>query len=202
MTDQPFAGKQLVAGDTWNWTIELDDYSPAQYTLKYSFRGPSALDLTAVAAANGSAFNVIATGAQTSPLLAGTYAFQMSVFDASNNRTELDRGNVEMLADIAAAVAGAEERSWVKQMLDAIQGTLLGTASRQEQEYQVNGRSLRLSSRTELLKIESEFEGRYRKEQIACGALPPQTNQVHACFGDPTNPILVRLWKNFPGSSS
>ena len=202
MTEQPFAGKDLVAGDTWNWTIQLDDYSPAQYTLKYFFRGPSSLDLLATPSADGSEFTVIAAGAQTSPLASGTYAFQMCVFDASGNRTELDRGNVRIWADISTQAAGIEERSWAKQMLDAIRATLLGTATRQEQEYQIMGRSLRLASRTELLKLEGEFAARYRREQIECGALPPQTNTVQVAFGDPTNPILERLWKNFPGSSS
>ena len=43
---QPF-GKTLAAGDSWSWTIGLEDYSPASYTLKYFFRGQSQLDIIA-----------------------------------------------------------------------------------------------------------------------------------------------------------
>lgn len=198
---QPF-GKTLVAGDAWSWTIGLSNYSPALYTLKYFFRGPSKLDLTATLAADGVSFAVAAMPAQTEAMQAGAYGWQMCVFEiATGNRTELARGQVEVLADIASQDQGYESRSWVKISLDAVRAVLQNRAGRVEQEYTINGRQLRLMSPKDLLDLEGTFAARYRRELIQSGQLPASTNQVQGSFGDPTNPVLQRLWRNFPGNS-
>jgi hypothetical protein len=179
MVEQPF-GNELVAGDVWNWTITLCDYSPTLYTLKYFFRGPKTLDLVAVA--SGSGFQVTATAAQTSPLDPGVYFWQMCVFDASNNRTELVRGSVEVLADISAMGEGIEGRSWVKQALDAVRAVIQGRASRVESEYQINGRMLRLMSPQELLDHEGDLTNRYNDELRDSGQRKRKSNQVLVRF--------------------
>lgn len=199
--EQPF-GIQLVAGDTWSWKVNLSDYSPTAYTLKYFLRGASTLDLTATPSSSGTGFDLTAASAVTSPLAGGPYAWQLCVFDVSNNRTELARGTVDIVADIAVQEAGIDLRSFNRQMLDAIQKVLLGTASRVEAEYQVNGRMLRLYDRETLVKLEGKYAWRVQNELIRNGQLAPSHNQVRQAFGDPTNPVLVRMWKNFPGSGA
>ena len=179
---QPF-GKQLIAGDTWSWTITLPDWTPAGgYTLKYFFRGPGKLDILATASADNASFVAAATPTQTEGLPAGTYEWQLCVFDASNNRQELARGEVEVLPDIASQTQPNDNRSWVKKTLDAIRANLQGRASRVEQEYMVAGRQARLLTMKELLDAEGEFAARYRKEQIDSGQLKPSTNQVRVRF--------------------
>lgn len=197
--DQPF-GPQLIAGDSWSWTLDLSDYDPVTYTLKYFFRGPGTLDL--VATASGNSFKVTAAGTDTSALPPGIYAWSMCVFDASNNRTELDRGQVEVLLDIAGETAGLENRGWVKISLDNVRAVLQGRAGRVEKQYMINGRELQLLSPQELVNLEGYLSSRYRREQIESGELPPASNQVKVSFGDASNPVLVRMWKNFPGNSA
>lgn len=202
MMQQPFQ-KTVIAGDTWQWTVSLPDYPPsAGYTLKYFLRGPSKLDIAATTATNGSGYAITVPSADTEPLTAGVYAWSMCVFDASSNRTELARGQVEVLADIASAGEGTDGRSWVKRSLDAVRAVLEGRAGRIEREYTINGRQLQLLAPADLIELEGYLAARYRRELIQSGQLPPQTNQVHAAFGDATNPELVRLWKNFPGNNS
>lgn len=196
---QPF-GSQLIAGDTWDWTLNLQDYDPAVYTLKYFLRGPNTLDI--VATASGTAFNAKTLSAATAVLSAGIYAWSMCVFDASNNRTELDRGQVEVLADIAGETAGLENRSWVKVSLDAVRAVLTGRASRVEKQYMINGREVQLLSPQELIALEGYLSSRYRREQVESGQLSPNSSQVQVSFGDASNPVLVRQWKNFPGNSA
>jgi hypothetical protein len=198
--DQPF-GVELVAGDTWTWTVSLSDYSPQTYTLKYFLRGPSTLDLVAVADPSGSGYKLTATPTQTAALLPGTYAWQLCVFQ-NTDRTELARGTVQLVGDLQSADSGLDQRTFNRQMLDAIRAVMLGTASRKEAEYQINGRMLRLYDREKLAALEGKFAWRVQSEQIRNGELEPSHNQVRASFGDPSNPVLVRMWKNFPGSGA
>jgi hypothetical protein len=202
MREQPFSN-QLIAGDTWDWSISLPDYSPADgYVLKYFFRGPGTLDLTATTDTAGTGFKVsrIHLHRRARFRLGLTSSKWRSFLGTA--KTELDRGTLEILADISAKAAGSETRSFVKITLDAIRAVLQGRATRVEQEYMVNGRQARLMSVKELIEAEGIFAARYRREQIESGELPPNTNEVRAAFGDPTDPVLTRMWKNFPGSGA
>jgi hypothetical protein len=203
---QPF-GKQLIPGDQWLWTVSLPDYPPSQFTLKYAFRGPKVngpglLDITATTATNGSDFSLTVAPADTEVLDPGFYGWGMLVFDGSNNRTELARGTVELIPDLVAQDGGYDPRTFELRMLGALEALLLNVAARVEDEYQINGRMLRITPRDKLLMMRDDFVSRVRRQQIECGELPPQTNQVQGAFGDASNPVLVRLWKNFPGNSA
>lgn len=179
----PF-GKSLTAGDAWIWTIDLTpDYSADDYTLKIFLRGNQAgasLDITATA--SGTSFAVSVPAATTSPLPAGTYEWQVVVYDASNNPLELGRGSLDILASLSAQTAPVDDRSQNKRILDAIRANIEGRASRVEQEYQVGGRHLRLMSIDDLLNLEGVFAARVRREAIESGQAGPQSNNVHFRF--------------------
>jgi hypothetical protein len=178
---QPF-GAQLVAGDTWTWSIADLDYDPSVYTLKYFFRGPGKLDLTSTA--DDTAFSVEATALQTGALPAGDYVWQAAIYDAGGDRVaELARGSVEILENIEKRAEGTDGRTWVKRTLDAIRACLGKTASREENEYQVNGRMLKFRSSRELLDLEREFARRYDQELEASGQKQGTDRQVFVRFG-------------------
>lgn len=165
---QPF-GQKLTAGMKWSWSVALDDYSAADYSLAYYFRGAKTLDVAGVA--DGTGWTVEAAAVDTAKLTAGMYSWSLVVTSLSDatEKYELARGEVEIVADLSTAAEGYDGRSWVKKMLDAIRANLLGTASRVEQEYSVQGRLLRLASRKELEELEREFAQRYRDELEASG---------------------------------
>jgi hypothetical protein len=203
--NQPF-GQKLVAGDTWKWTVTLDDYPSSQFTLKYFFRGVDQLDAVATGSGNDYTISIPPTATGTNPqtgkLNPGQYLWQMCVFDASNNRTELDRGSVEVLADISQAGsdgASVEGRSFVKQALDNVRQAILNYSGRVEQEYQIGNRIVRCKSLRDLLELEGILQWRYKRELIESGQLPPATNDVRASFGDPGGVVIQRF---FPGSSA
>lgn len=179
--EQPF-GAKLVAGETWKWTVALADYPAPDYTLKYYFRGAKTLDVTFTA--DGSSHTATVSAATTEALAAGDYAFQ-AVVEKAGEVTELARGSVEILPSLKNAGAGYEGRSLVKRTLDAIRANLLGLASREEQQYQINGRQLTLMSREQLLKLEGEFAARYRNELMENGQISKSGSQVHVRFTQP-----------------
>lgn len=174
---QPF-GKQLVAGDTWQWALALD-YDSATWTAKYFFRGAASLDIVGVH--NESGFVFKATPAQTAAFAPGTYSWQLVVVSATD-RIEIARGSVEVLANIEAGGVNFDGRSYTKRILDAIEAVLEGRASRSEKYYQVGSRSLGLMEPTELLDLRDRLRRDYRAELIASGQLEDD-DTLYCSFG-------------------
>lgn len=179
---QPF-GKQLIAGDTWVWTVTLPNYPPSAYALKYALRGPSTLDIDATAAANGSDFALAVAADDTEKLSPGFYGWGMLVFDVDGNRTELARGVVELIPDLVAQNAGYDPRTFEARMLSALEALLLNVGARVEDEYQINGRMLRVTPRDKLQLMRDDYLSRVRRQQVESGERSPQANQVKVAFG-------------------
>jgi hypothetical protein len=175
----------LVGGDAWNWIVEPDVPVPSGGALKYFFRGPKAqtLDLNGTINADGTV-SFAATGLQTSALV-GSIAWQLCLFDADQKRTELGRGSVDVLPDIASQSAntGFDGRSWVKRSLDNVTAVLEGRAGRVEESYVIGGRQLKLMSPDELLKLQGDLQTKYEKELASVGQKVPGANQVLVRFG-------------------
>jgi hypothetical protein len=180
---QPF-GQKLAAGDRWKWTLTLADYPADVWQITYSFRGASEIDIPSTA--SGTDHLLSALPADTGKLLPGSYAWQLTVqklADATEHY-ELGRGTVEILANIQKAGAGATDfRSWAQRSLDNIRKVLEGTATREESEYQIGGRMLKVRSVDELFELEAKFAARVKKEQVENGTASPNSNMVHVRFG-------------------
>lgn len=178
---QPF-GQKLVAGETWKWTVSLADYAAPTYVLKYYFRGPKKLDVTFTA--SGSDHTAEVSASTTGALTPGYYEYQ-AVVTKAGEVYQVARGGVEVVAGLEAAGEGHDGRSLVKKTLDAIRANLHGLASREEQQYQINGRQLTLMSREQLLMLEGEFAARYRNELMENGQLSKNSSQVKVRFTCP-----------------
>ena len=182
MITQPFEA-QLTAGTAWEWTVSLYDYPASAWELQFFFRGlGSKLDVTATA--DGDDFDVNLTPTDTAALNPGLYAWQMKVTSLTDptQAIELGRGSVEIVADLQAQ-GTFDARTTNRQILDAIEATLKGMASRAEQEYSVQGRMLRLMSRQELEALRARYIMLCRNEAMATGQLGRNYNQVQARFG-------------------
>jgi hypothetical protein len=178
---QPPFGKQLVAGDTWDWLVTLCDYSAsAGYTLKLYLRGPQILDI--IATAQGSDFKLHKDPVDTSKLTAGVYQWSAAVFDANQAKTTVGSGTVEIIADASTAKAGTDGRSLAKKMLDAIEAVLLDRNARIETSYQIDGRMLSLCTHDQLIKARGYWKSKYTQEQIESGELASDYNQVKVGF--------------------
>jgi len=193
---QPF-GAQLNAGDAWTWLICLPEYPSSEYTIQYSFRGPGKLDVTATADADSAdTYQISVPGATvgevtgTGDLPPGSYAWALYAFDANQNRTTLDQGQVEVLPDLAS-LSQQDTRSFAKKNLDMIEAVLLNRNGRVEQSYQINGRQLSLLAPDKLRTEWGYWKAQYMRELIAAGVLPEDHNVIKPSFVTPGGPSGV-----------
>jgi len=132
----------FIAGDTVKWRKSLPEYRPdAGWTLRYDF------------VKDGSKHSVTATD-------------QASVTDGTERYT-VATGRIEVKPDFVAVQNGYDARSHVRKVLDALEATILGKASKDQMSYTIAGRSLARMSPGELLKWKNHYETLYRQEVAA-----------------------------------
>lgn len=156
---------ELVAGALWAWTRPdiTEAYPTADYTLKYrlSLQISPFTVINITAAKTGDAHTVQETSTGTNP--AGEYAWQaVLVRDSDDAEVVVDTG---LLTVLPAVSGGVDTSSWVYQVLTAIRATLKGTASKEQQEFEIAGRRIVSRSINELLDLEKEFARRWRQER-------------------------------------
>lgn len=120
----------ILAGYTLQWEKTLSDYPASEYTLKYSIRGPQAIDITA--AADGDDHLVDINAADTEVWQEGDYWWHSYVekgTGATFERYQIAEGRLTIKADPEALEADYDGRSHAKTMLDAIEATLQGKAT-------------------------------------------------------------------------
>ncbi len=79
--------KQITQGDTVKWSQTLDDYKPADGTLKCFIRGATKLDLIGVPYFNQ--WNFVISPSQSQTLTPGKYKTQFAFFALNGDKTTL-----------------------------------------------------------------------------------------------------------------
>lgn len=159
----------LVAGARWGWTRGdiTAVYPTATYTLKYRFSLQSGLFgmHSVTAAKTGDVHIVDMDQADTAGFTSGEYQWQAYVVrDGDSEEVVVDSGLTTIVAEFSA---GEDTRSYVAKVLDAIQATLLGTASKEQEEYTIAGRTIINRPITEIMELEREFKKRLKSEKDA-----------------------------------
>lgn len=164
----------IVKGERIEWTKSFDDYSAALYTLEYRFRGPgTGIDVNATA--DGRDFNcVIAKTVSDDFTVVGKYRWQawLTEIADSGNTFVVGEGIVTVKAgfDTASQVA-VELRSTAKQIVDALEAALIGTASREQMEYEIStpagSRRVRYMSRKEQTELLEYYKKIVARENAA-----------------------------------
>lgn len=93
----------------------------------------------------------------------GFYNVQGVVTDGTSRFT-VEVGKVEILPDLSLL---ADSSSHVKKVLDAIEATILKTASKEQESYQVSGRQLKYRSMGELMQLRDKYRAEFASEQRA-----------------------------------
>lgn len=156
--------RTFAAGETVVWSKDLDDYRPGDgWALAYHLRGPGQLNQTADAQADGS-FLVTLTAEATSALAPGTYYFQGWVTKGAEKHM-VSSGRFEVAQGLSEALESFDGRSEVKKILDAVDAMLKGKATLDQQEYQINNRSLRRIPVTDLLDLRKYYAALYAQER-------------------------------------
>jgi len=153
--------RTFARGDTVSWTKTLSDYPASTYTLTYEFRG--ATTKTVTASASGDDHAVTITAAQSLTWNEGDY-WWAAYATTGAERYEVVTGTLTVTKNFAATDAVADQRSHAKKVLDAIEATIEGRASRDQQAYTIAGRSLALTPIESLLKLKQEYRAEYAKE--------------------------------------
>ena len=154
---------RIIAGDVVELDISLPDYPASLWALTYTLsNSAAAIDWTA--GESGDDYELLIPSSTTKDYLVGEYRINAYATEtSSSNRTTIGEGVVSIEPDLA--VKGAyDTRSNVKKVLDAIDATILGTASSDQQAYTIQGRSLSRRSMEELLKLRAYYTALYEAE--------------------------------------
>jgi hypothetical protein len=176
----------FTAGETVVWSKAPGDYSASDgWALSFHLRGPGQLDQTAEAQDDGS-FLFTLTAAQTAELAPGSYYWQTWAVNAGE-KAVVASGRCAVAQGLAENVEAFDGRSEVKKTLDAIDALLAGKASLDQQEYQINNRSLRRIPIPDLLELRKYFASLYgqerRRERVKQGR--PLFQTINVRFHEP-----------------
>lgn len=182
-----------VAGDTLDFPVEVPDYPSSDgWTLKYylvaRFASPAQATITLTAAANADgSYQVQAAPGDTALWKVGAYGWSRLVEKSGARQTltgSHEQGEVQILQDPASAAQGLDTRSHARKMLELLETTLQGKATRDQLEYQIHGRSLKRMTPKEI----EEWRDKYRAEVAAEDA------EARLNSGQPGAPrLLARL---------
>lgn len=141
--------------DTLSFETTLDsDYDG--WTLTYYLNS----SYSTVATYADGVFTVEETSTNWTP---GFYDIQGVVTDGTSRYT-VETGKVEILADLSTVTSSV---SHVKTVLDAIEATIAGAATKEQKSYEVAGRALEYKSLSELLKLREVYKREWASEQKA-----------------------------------
>jgi len=146
----------VTQNDTLSFTTKL----PSEYdswTLTYYLNNQYSVAATFT---NG----VFVVNSNDTDWAPGNYMVQGVATNGTDRRT-VENCTVKVLVDVSTATDTA---SHVKKVLDAIEATILGTASREQESYEINGRSIKFRSISELVKLRDLYRREYDAELQAC----------------------------------
>ena len=167
--------ERLVAGDTWTFKQSFGDYpadpdgdgAAGTWTLTTEVVGSSTDLGTFTATASGADHLTTVAAATTAGWAAGDYSFQQFVTENDTGERHLvGQGWLEVVANLATATT-FDGRSHVKKTLDALQATILGKASKDQESYTIGNRSLSRMSPEELIAWESHYKALWAREKRA-----------------------------------
>jgi hypothetical protein len=155
----------FVAGDTVTWTKAVSGYpATAGWTLEYYFWNATA-DYSVEAAADGSDYEITIAAAVSAEYAPGRYQWR-AVVSKAGERYAVASGEIEIRHDPASGDGtGIDDRSQVKVALDAIEAVLAGRASKDQESYTINNRSLNRTPIADLILLRNHYRREYAREQ-------------------------------------
>lgn len=146
------------------WLYYDPDYTPSECTISYYLQKTDRR-IVILGTDNGDGGHLFTVTSAVSALyLAGVYQFRVGA-TVSGEIIPLREGSITIEDDFISSDGGYDSRSLVKKTLDAINETILGTASKSTQETTINGKSLKRYSVSDLLKLKSQYARWYNDEE-------------------------------------
>lgn len=160
---------QQRAGMTWKWRREdlTASYPASSWTLTYYFKktGSSGANFSIAASADGDYFSVSVTAATTAAYTAGDYTWSAVVSGGSSEKYEIDSGRMKLLPRYDAA-ANVDDRTHARKALEALEAVIESRATKDQLEYTIGTRSLKLMSPEELMQWRDYYRGEAGAEEM------------------------------------
>jgi hypothetical protein len=155
----------LRAGDSWQWKrSDLDDYPPsAGWALSYTLINATS-KISFAATGSGTTYTVNVAASATSAYTTGVYDWVARISLGGEVHT-VATGKITVLASFAASTL--DNRTQAKRTLDAINATIEGRASTDQQKIEIGGRLLWRTPIPELLVLRDRYVAIVNKEQDA-----------------------------------
>lgn len=154
----------ITAGETISYTQSFSGFDPATDTLVFDCV-TDGQQKTITATDNGDGtFKIDVAYTETDGWKDGLWHYQAHITDAGSARKFVENGSFSVAPKFAGMEDGFDNRSHVKQTLDALEATILGKASRDQLSYSVAGRTMSRLSPAELLEWRDKYRQFYRDE--------------------------------------
>lgn len=169
-TTEPTA---IDAGTTVRWRRVLAEFPPSDgWSLSYAIRGPDEAELAVPATVDGDEFAVEIPAATTQGWAPGRYAIAGYVEQGAGPALERHRvyaGALLVRAYLADVQGPYEARSHARRVLEAIEAVLEGRASKDQESYTIQGRTLVRTPIDQLLKLRDRYRAEVLREEDAEG---------------------------------
>lgn len=156
--------EKLQAGDTFNYSVNYPDYpASAGWACTMLLRGASSQTISSTAEGDG--FKLSALASVTAGYAAGNSKYFIHV-SKGTERYLVEQGTVEVLADYSSTTV-YDSRSQAKRILDAIDATLYGRATKDQLSYEIAGRKIEKIPIPDLIALREKFKREVENEKTA-----------------------------------
>lgn len=168
MTKTHLIPTSLTAGLTLGLVLQPPNHPAPTWSLVLVLRGPSAVDITSAPAGTGHALS--ASALDTKGWLPGSYSYSLRAL-AGDDAVELERGQLQVLADLAQTPAGLDARTHAQRTLEAIEAVIEKRATTDQKRYRINNRELERTPIDELLKLRAVYRAEVNRQRRRGSAL-------------------------------
>lgn len=154
----------ITAGLTLNRSITLPEFDPEEWTLSVIMRGPQAIDIHAEPF--GQQYRLNVTADMTATWAPGTYWTSIRVSNGHDTR-QIDELTVNVRPDLAAITDVYDGRNHAQRVLAAIEAVIEGRATKDQQGYTINNRSLSRTPIQDLLLLRDRYRNEVRRQKMA-----------------------------------
>lgn len=156
---------QITAGLSFDLLLTLTCYPAPEWSATLILRG-TADTITITSTAEDTQHRLKQTATETGEWAAGTYSYALRVTDGTDV-FESESGTLTIKPDIGVITGDYDPRSHVRKTLEAIEATIAGRATKDQERYRINNRELWRTAISELLKLRSVYQEELRREDAA-----------------------------------
>lgn len=154
--------EKIQAGDTFNYSVNYSDYPTSEgWICTMLLRGAGAYTINSTP--DGNYFDLSAAASATALYIAGNYRYFIYV-SKDTDRYLAEEGTVEVLADYSVT-AVYDPRTIAQKILEAVEATLYGRATKDQLSYEIAGRKLDKIPIPDLLALRSRFKNEVESEK-------------------------------------